>query len=119
MSSGIVALIQPYSNNALKRVIKAPRMYFLDTGLCAHLTRWTSAETLERGAMDGAFFETWVVSGIYKSYLNQGKSQPPLYFYRDSNKKEIDLIIYQDGVVSPIEIKKTLRQRMPQRISAC
>ena len=52
--------------------------------------------------MDGAFFETWVVSEIYKSYLNQGKSQPPLYFYRDSNKKEIDLIIYQDGVVSPI-----------------
>ena len=59
VSSGIVALIQPYSNNALKRVIKALRMYFLDTGLCAHLTRWTSAETLERGAMDGAFFETW------------------------------------------------------------
>lgn len=73
VSSGIVALIQPYSNNALKRVIKAPRMYFLDTGLCAHLTRWTSAETLERGAMDGAFFETWVVSEIYKSYLNQWK----------------------------------------------
>lgn len=106
VSSGIVVLIQPYSNNALKRVIKAPRMYFMDTGLCAHLTRWTSAETLERGAMDGAFFETWVVSEIYKSYLNQGKHQPPLYFYRDSNKKEIDLIIYQDGVVSPIEIKK-------------
>ena len=62
-----------HSNNALKRVIKAPRMYFLDTGLCAHLTRWTSAETLERGAMDGAFFETWVVSEIYKNYLNQGK----------------------------------------------
>ena len=119
VSSGIVALIQPYSNSALKRVIKVPRMYFLDTGLCAHLTRWTSAETLERGVMDGAFFETWVVSEIYKRYLNQGKSQPPLYFYRDSNKKEIDLIIYQDGVVSPIEIKKILRQRMPQRISAC
>ena len=119
MSSGIVALIQPYSNSALKRVIKVPRMYFLDTGLCAHLTIWTSAETLERGVMDGAFFKTWVVSEIYKRYLNQGKSQPPLYFYRDSNKKEIDLIIYQDGVVSPIEIKKILRQRMPQRISAC
>lgn len=69
--------------------------------------------------MDGAFFETWVVSVIYKSYLSQGKSQPPLYFYRDSNKKKINLIIYQDGIVSPIEIKKTLRQRMPQRISAC
>lgn len=106
VSSGIVVLIQPYSNNALKRVIKAPRMYFMDTGLCAHLTRWSSAETLERGAMDGAFFETWVVSEIYKSYLNAGE-KPPLYFYRDSNKKEIDLIIYQDGTVTPIEIKKS------------
>lgn len=106
VSSGIVALVQPYSNNALKRVIKAPRMYFLDTGLCAHLTRWSSAETLEAGAMSGEFFETWVVSEIYKSYLNAGK-RPPLYFYRDSNKKEIDVIIYQDGTVTPIEIKKS------------
>jgi len=106
VSSGIVALIQPYSNNALKRVIRAPRMYFLDTGLCAHLTRWSSAETLERGAMDGAFFETWVVSEVYKSYLNAGKT-PPLYFYRDSNRKEIDLIISQDAVVTPVEIKKS------------
>lgn len=106
VSSGIVALVQPYSNNALKRVIKSPRMYFLDTGLCAHLTRWSSAETLERGAMGGAFFETWVVSEIYKSYLNAGQ-RPPLYFYRDSNRKEIDLIIYQDAMVTPIEIKKS------------
>lgn len=106
VSSGIIALIQPYSNNALKRVIKAPRMYFLDTGLCAHLTRWSSAEILERGAMDGQFFETWVVSEIIKSYINHGK-QPPLYFYRDNNKKEIDLIIYQNGIVNPIEIKKS------------
>ena len=87
-------------------MIKAPRMYFLDTGLCAHLTRWGSGETLEYGAMGGAFFETWVVSEIYKSYLNAGK-RPPLYYYRDSNKKEIDLIIYQDGTVTPIEIKKS------------
>jgi len=105
VSCGIVALIEPYSNNALKRVIKAPRMYFLDTGLCAHLMGWGSAEVLENSAMSGEFFETWVVSEIYKSYLNAGK-RPPLYFYRDSNKKEIDLIIYQDGVVHPIEIKK-------------
>ena len=105
VSCGIVALIEPYSNNALKRVIKAPRMYFLDTGLCAHLMGWGSAEVLEASAMSGEFFETWVVSEVYKSYLNAGK-RPPLYFYRDSNKKEIDLIIYQDGVVHPIEIKK-------------
>ena len=105
VSSGLVALIPAFSNNALKRVIKAQRMYFLDTGLCSHLTRWSSAEVMERGAMDGQFFETWVVSEIYKSYINAGKN-PPLYFYRDSNKKEIDLIIYQDGIVNPVEIKK-------------
>ena len=105
ISSGLVALIPPFSNNALKRVVKAPRMYFLDTGLCAYITRWSSAEVLERGAMDGQFFETWVVSEIYKSYINNGK-RPPLYFYRDSNKKEIDLIISEDGLVNPMEIKK-------------
>ena len=105
VSSGLVALIPPFSSNALKRVIKAPRMYFLDTGLCSYITRWSSPEVLERGAMDGAFFETWVVSEIYKSYINNGK-RPPLYFYRDSNKKEIDLIIYKDGTANPIEIKK-------------
>ena len=105
VSCGIVALVPPFSNNALKRVIKAPRMYFLDTGLCAHLMGWGSAEVLENSAMSGAFFETWVVSEIIKSYLNAGK-RPPLYFYRDSNKKEIDLILCSDGEVHPIEIKK-------------
>lgn len=105
VSCGIAALIEPYSNNALKRVIKAPRMYFLDTGLCAHLMGWGSAQVLEASAMSGAFFETWVVAEIYKSYLNAGR-RPPLYFYRDSNKKEIDLILYQNGTVNPIEIKK-------------
>jgi len=105
VSSGLVALIPPFSNNVLKRIIKAPRMYFLDTGLCSYITRWSSPEVLEHGAMDGSFFETWVVSEIYKSYINNGK-RPPLYFYRDSNKKEIDVIISMDGIVNPIEIKK-------------
>lgn len=73
-------------------------MYFLDTGLCARLMGWGSTAVLENSVMSGAFFETWVVSEIWKSYLNNG-SRPPLYFYRDSNKKEIDLIICQDGVV--------------------
>lgn len=104
-SCGIVALIQPYSNNALKRVLKSPRMYFLDTGLCAHLMGWGSPTVLENSSMSGDFFETWVVSEIIKSYYNAGK-RPPLYYYRDTNKKEIDLIIYQDGTVYPIEIKK-------------
>ena len=105
VSSGLVLFVQPYFNNALNRVIKAPRMYFLDTGLCAYLTGWNSPEVLEKGAMSGQIFETWVVGEIYKSYLNAGK-KPPLYFYRDSNQKEIDLILYQNGIVNPIEIKK-------------
>ena len=105
VSSGLVALIPPFANNALKRVIKSPRMYFSDTGLCAYLTRMNSPEFLEGSAMDGSFFETWVVSEIYKSYLNNGE-RPPLYFYRDQNKKEIDLIIHQNNIVNPIEIKK-------------
>lgn len=105
VTSGLVLLIQPFSNNAFHRVVKAPRMYFMDTGLCAYLTGWNSPAALERGAMNGAFFETWVVTEIYKSYLNMGKN-PPLYFYRDSNNKEIDLLIYQNATLYPIEIKK-------------
>jgi predicted AAA+ superfamily ATPase len=81
-------------------------MYFLDTGLAAHLTKWSSPEVLESGAMAGAFFETYVVSEIYKSFINMGKI-PPLYYYRDSNSKEIDLIIWQNGTIYPIEIKKS------------
>jgi predicted AAA+ superfamily ATPase len=106
VSGGLVALIPPFASNALKRVIKAPRMYFTDTGLCAYLTRMNSPEFMEAGAMDGAFFETWVVSEIYKSYINNGE-RPPLYFYRDQNKKEIDLIIHQNNKLYPIEIKKS------------
>ena len=106
ISSGLVALIPPYANNALKRTIKAPRMYFTDTGLCAYLTRINSPEFLETCSMAGAFFETWVVSEIYKSYINNGE-RPPLYFYRDQNKKEIDLIIHRNNTVNPIEIKKS------------
>lgn len=106
VSSGLVLLVEPFFNNALKRVIKAPRMYFLDTGLCSYLTRWNSPEALESGAMSGEFFETFVVSEIYKSYINNGK-RPPLFFYRDSNRKEIDVIIHQNNTVYPIEIKKS------------
>ncbi|MCT4612311.1 MAG: ATP-binding protein [Clostridia bacterium] len=106
VSSGIVILVEAYSNNALKRVIKAPNLYFLDTGLCAYLTRWTSSDVLEVSAMSGAFFETYVVSEIVKSYYNQGK-RPPIYYYRDKDQKEIDLIIEENNELSPIEIKKS------------
>ena len=106
VSSGLVVLIEPYYNNLLKRMVKAPNLYFLDTGLCAYLTRWTSSQALEVSAMSGAFFETFVVSEIIKSYLNYGK-RPPIYYYRDSDQKEIDLLIEENGVIYPIEIKKS------------
>ena len=106
VSSGVAILVEPYHNSALKRVVKSPRMYFMDTGLAAHLTRWHDAAVLESGAMAGAFFETYVVSEIYKSFVNAGQ-RPPLYYYRDSNAKEIDLVIWQNGALHPIEIKKS------------
>ena len=106
VSSSIVALVQPYYNNILKRVIKSPLLHFLDTGLCAYLLKWGNAETLERGPMSGAFFESYVFSEIYKSWLNAGK-EPPIYYYRDKDQKEIDLLIQQNGVLHPIEIKKS------------
>lgn len=105
VSSHIIALVQPYHNNALKRVVKMPLLHFLDTGLTAYLLKWGNPEVLEKGAMSGAIFESYVFSEIYKSYLNAGK-EPPIYYYRDKDQKEIDLLIYQNGVLSPIEIKK-------------
>ncbi len=105
VSSHIIALVQPYYNNVLKRVVKNPLLHFLDTGLAAYLLKWGNPEALERGAMSGAFFESYVFSEIYKSYLNAGK-EPPIYYYRDKDQKEIDLLIYQNGTIYPIEIKK-------------
>lgn len=105
VSSHIVVLVQPYHNNALKRVVKMPILHFTDTGLAAYLLKWGNPEALERGAMSGAFFESYVFSEIYKSYLNAGK-EPPIFYYRDKDKKEIDLLIYQNGMICPIEIKK-------------
>ncbi len=103
--SHIIALVQPYHNNILKRVVKMPLLHFLDTGLAAYLLKWGNPEALEKGAMSGAFFESYVFSEIYKSYLNAGK-EPPIFYYRDKDQKEIDLLIYQNGILSPIEIKK-------------
>ena len=106
VSSGVVALVQPYHNNVLKRITKMPLLHFLDTGLCAYLLRWSSPEVLEKGAMSGAFFESYVFSEIYKSFLNVGR-EPPIYYYRDKDKKEIDLLIHENGTLYPIEIKKS------------
>lgn len=106
ISSGIVTLIEPYFNNTLKRIIKSPKMYFLDTGMCAYLTKRTTPQALEAGAMSGAFFETWVVSEIVKNYYNAGK-RPPIYYYRDKDNREIDLIILENNKLYPVEIKKS------------
>ncbi len=114
VSSHIIALVQPYHNNVLKRVVKMPLMHFLDTGLAAYLLKWGNPEALEKGAMSGAFFESFVFSEIYKSYLNAGK-EPPIFYYRDKDQKEIDLLIYQNGSISPVEIKKAAS---PGRIAA-
>lgn len=103
---GIIFYLHPYSNNTLKRTIKTPKLYFYDTGLCTYLTKWSSPETVESGAMNGALLENYVVSEIFKSYYNSAKS-PFVYYYRDKDMKEIDLIIEADGKLSPIEIKKT------------
>jgi len=105
-ASGIVYLLPPYFENITKRVTKRPKLYFLDTGLCAYLTDWATPETLASGAMNGAIFETFVVSELLKSYKHNGM-EAPFYYYRDSNQVEIDLIILQNGVLYPIEIKRT------------
>ena len=106
VASNIVYLLQPYSNNITKRAIKTPKVYFLDTGLAAYLTKWNTPDVLKNGAMAGAFFESFVVSEIIKSYYNKGVLEPPIYFYRDKDMNEIDLIIENAGVLHPIEIKK-------------
>lgn len=103
--SGVIYLLRPYSPNITKRLVKTPKVYFLDTGLAAYLCRWPDPETLERGAMDGAFLETYAVSEIVKSYLNAGR-RPDLYYYRDRDGREVDLVIASGGSLYPIEIKK-------------
>ncbi|MDR0646181.1 MAG: ATP-binding protein [Elusimicrobiota bacterium] len=104
--SGLVYLLHPYSPNVTKRIIKTPKMYFLDTGLASYLTRWTSPETLTNGAMAGHIFETYAVGEILKSYLHNGK-EPLIYFYRDANQNEVDILLEENGTIYPIEIKKT------------
>ena len=103
---GIIFYLHPYSNNLLKRLVKTPKLYFYDAGLVCYLTKWSNAETLESGAMNGAILENYVVAEIMKTYLNSGK-EPYMYYYRDKDAKEIDIVLEHDGVLNPIEIKKT------------
>ena len=106
IASNIVYLLRPYSNNITKRAVKTPKLYFLDTGLAAYLTKWNTPEVLKNGAMAGAFFESFVVSEIVKSYYNRGIIDPALYFYRDKEMHEIDLLIEEGGTLYPLEMKK-------------
>lgn len=105
-ASGIVYLLEPYHTNVTKRLVKTPKLYFLDTGLCAYLTEWSSPETLEAGAMSGAILETWIMVEILKSWWHNGL-RAPFYYYRDKDQKEVDLLIVRDGKVYPLEFKKT------------
>lgn len=111
--TGIVYLLQPYSASALKRAIKTPKIYFRDTGLACYLTRWLTAETLKCSAVAGNMFETFIVSEILKSYTNEGKDYRfNIFYYRGKDKNasgenEIDLVIEEDGVLYPVEIKMT------------
>jgi predicted AAA+ superfamily ATPase len=104
-TSGIIYLLQPYSNNLTKRILKTPKLYFLDTGLVSYLTKWNTPETLENGAFSGAILETYVVSEILKSYWHNGES-PAIYYYRDKDKREIDIILEENGKLYPLEIKQ-------------
>jgi predicted AAA+ superfamily ATPase len=106
-SSGLVYLLEPYYNNFNKRLIKTPKLYFLDTGLACWLLGWNTPEQLINGAMWGHMFESFVFCEILKSYYNDGIVTPPLYYYRDKDKNEVDLLISNGDTLHPIEIKTT------------
>lgn len=106
-TAGIIYLIHPYLPNISNRIIKAPKIYFMDTGLCAYLCKWPNADMLEKGAMGGAFYETYVVSEMIKNfYAFNMDPKEYLFYYRDKDQKEVDLLYVKPGMIYPIEIKK-------------
>lgn len=107
-TSGLIYLVQPFSNNRLSRVVKTPTLYFLDTGLAAYLLKWLTPETMMHGAMSGPLIENFAVSEIIKTFYSSGINHPPITFYRDQNQREIDLIIEASGQLYPVEIKKSV-----------
>lgn len=109
-ASGLVLLLEPRHTNNNKRLVKCPNLYFLDTGLCAWLTEWSSPETLEAGALSGPILETWIFGEPLKSYWHNGK-RAPFYYCRDKDQKEIDLLIEQDGRIWPLEFRKSVSPR--------
>ena len=114
---GIVYLLQPAAFNGVKYVVKTPKLYFTDTGLAAYLLRWNTADALELGAMSAEFFETWVIGEVYKSFANSGQ-KAPLYYYRNFNGKEVELLILHNGVLYPCVISKSAQvQKMYKRFN--
>ena len=105
-SMGIIFLLEPYASNELKRLTKTPKMYFCDTGFCAYLSSWTTRDVLMNGAASGHYYENYVIGELLRHYA-YGKNKVNLNFYRDNKMKEIDLIIEEDGVLHPVEIKKS------------
>ena len=102
----VVYLLEPYSNNELQRLIKTPKLYFCDTGLCAYLTRWLTADSLREGAASGHFYENYVVMELVKNYA-YARDNAILSFYRDDNAKEIDVFAEENGMIHPLEIRKS------------
>ena len=103
---GIVYLLRPYANNALKRLTKTPKLYFCDTGLAAHLSMWPSRETLMNGAANGHYFENFVIVEMLKNYA-YSRQKAFLTYFRDSNAKEIDIFVERGNLIHPLEIKKS------------
>jgi hypothetical protein len=105
-TSHIIHMVQPFSLNVKTRIIKMPKIYFYDTGLVCYLCKWNTPEALRDGAQAGNIFETYAVAEIVKSYANAGQDTR-MYFYRDTNGKETDLLFWENGTLYPIEIKRT------------
>lgn len=105
--SDVIFFLRPYSNNLLKRTVKTPKMYFFDTGLVAYLTRYSSAEILLNGAINGAILENYVVSELLKSYSNNAR-ECLIWYYRDKSSNEIDMVVESDGLLHPLEIKRSV-----------
>ncbi len=116
ITSGIIVLLEPFMANMSNRIIKAPKLYFMDTGLCAYLCKWPNVEMLRDCAMGGAFFETFVVSEIFKSFYNYIENPKFwLYYYRDIDQKEIDILYVEGNSIYPIEIKKGILPNKPTK----
>ena len=120
ITTKIIFLLEPYAKNLSNRIIKTPTLHFFDTGLCAYLGRWPNAESIENGPLNGKFYETYVVSEILKSFNNMGynpelMNEKQIYFYRDRDNKEVDLIIETIDGIYPIEIKKGVNPSSPDK----